>query len=227
MKRVRLAALFFAPLCLLLYSAREAAGQSPRRRIALSPDAAEPASDRQQRARPIQRRPRGPEIFYCETPDTSCRTAQDAFSLAELRDLYVFVVWPGVKGQHVQTVEFFLPDGSLYSSKRTQFTLGGPAPTPGAAPAPRDEDGPPPVAPRLIPDANQIHEEGIPSLLMKSRGDASVVTVLPVGGTYITQRNLGGVWRVRVFLDDRLALESAFTLVSPRPAAKTEERSER
>jgi len=52
---------------------------------------------------------------------------------------------------------------------------------------------------------------------MKSRGDSSVLTVLPVGGTYITQRNLSGTWRVRVFLDDRLVLESEFTLLPHQP----------
>jgi hypothetical protein len=64
---------------------------------------------------------------------------------------------------------------------------------------------------------------------MKSRGDSSILTVLPVGGTYITQRNLSGTWRVRVLLDDRLAFESEFTLV-PRQsaaAAKAEEKAER
>jgi hypothetical protein len=71
-------------------------------------------------------------------------------------------------------------------------------------------------------DANKIHAEGIPSLLMKTRGDSAILTVLPVGGTYITQRNLGGTWHVRVFLDDRLALESDFTL-APAPAKAQEE----
>jgi hypothetical protein len=57
---------------------------------------------------------------------------------------------------------------------------------------------------------------------MKSRGDSSILTVLPVGGTYITQRNLSGTWRVRVLLDDRLALESTFTLTLSSEPAKEE-----
>jgi hypothetical protein len=167
------------------------------------------------RPRPIAR---GPEIFYCETPDTSCRTTQDTFPIADLRDLFVFVVWPNVGGQHVQTVQFFLPDGSVYSSQKTRFTIGGPVFTAAVAPAVQNEVAPTPPARHLIADANKIHAEGIPSLLMKSRGDSSVLTVLPVAGTYITQRNLSGAWRVRVLLDDRLALESEFIL-APRPAA--------
>ena len=78
-------------------------------------------------------------------------------------------------------------------------------------------------------DANKVHPEGITTLLMKSRGDSSVLTVLPVGGTYITQRNLSGTWRVRVFLDDRLVLESEFTLLPHQPPtpARAEVEAER
>lgn len=167
------------------------------------------------RSRPVRR----PEIFYCDTPDTSCRTTQDTYPLADLRDLFVFVTWPGVSGQHVQTVQFFLPDGSLYSSQKTQFTVGGrPVFAANAAPAPLNQVGPTPPAPHLMADANKVHAEGIPALLMKSRGDSAVLTVLPVAGTYITQRSLSGSWRVRVLLDDRLAVESEFTL-APRPPA--------
>jgi hypothetical protein len=173
--------------------------------------------------------PRRPEIFYCETPDTSCRTTQDTFPIADLRDLFVFVVWPGVSGQHVQTVQFFLPDGGVYSSQKTQFAVGGHAFSANEGPAVQNEVGPTPPARHLIADANKTHAEGIPSLLMKSRGDSAVLAVLPVGGTFITQRNLSGLWRVRVLLDDRVSLESEFTL-APRPeaaSARTVEEVER
>jgi hypothetical protein len=138
-------------------------------------------------------------------------------------------VWPGVSGQHVQAVEFLLPGGGIYSTKKTRFSIGGAAPVAAMAPAFKSEVSPAPPAPHLIADANKIHPEGIPTLLMKSRGDSSILTVLPVGGTYITQRNLSGTWRVRILLDDRLALESEFTLVPRQPvaAAKAEEKAER
>ena len=134
-----------------------------------------------------------------------------------------------MSGQHVQTVEFLLPGGSIYSTKKTRFSIGGASPVAAMAPAFKNEVSPAPPAPHLIADANKIHPEGIPTLLMKSRGDSAVLTVLPVGGTYITQRNLSGTWRVRVLLDDRLALESEFTLVPRQPAAtaKAEEKAER
>ena len=223
MGRIRLAGLLFAPLCLLLFVSQEAAAQSPRVVIAPAPENGGPSSDLMLRIRPPQPKPRGPEIFFCETPDTTCRTTQEVFSLAELRDLYVFVVWPGVAGQHVQTVQFFLPDGSIYTSKKTQFIIGGVMAFSTVGPAFQNEVSPTPPARHLMADANKIHTEGIPSLLMKSRGDSSILTVLPVSGTFITQRNLSGTWSVRVLLDDRLVLQSAFTLTSPVPPAKAAE----
>lgn len=231
MGRIRLAVLIFASLGLLLCVSQEAAAQSLNRLAKRGEERGDSTSDARlgpQRPKP-QPRPRGPEIFYCETPDASCRTTQDTFAIADLRDLFVFLVWPGVSGQHVQTVEFLLPGGSVYSSKKTRFSIGGVSPVAAMAPAFKNEVSPAPPAPHLIAEANKVHPEGIPTLLMKSRGDSSVLTVLPVGGTYITQRNLSGTWRVRVFLDDRLALESEFTLVprEPPPAAKAEEKAER
>lgn len=222
--RVRVLAGIFPLLAVLLCVSQEAAAQSSNRLVKRN-EKDDSASDARLRPERPQPRPRAPEIFYCETPDTSCRTTQDAFAMADLRDLFVFVVWPGVSGQHVQTVEFLLPGGSIYSSKKTRFSIGGASPVAAMAPAFKNEVSPAPRAPHLIAEANKVHREGIPTLLMKSRGDSSVLTVLPVGGTYITQRNLCGTWRVRVLLDDRLALESEFTLVprEPAPAAKAEE----
>ena len=229
MGRIRFAILIFASLGLLWCVSREADAQSSNRLFKANEEKGDVTSNARLRARPPQPRPRGPEIFYCETPDTSCRTTQNTFPIADLRDLFVFVVWPGVSGQHVQTVEFLLPDGSIYSTKKTRFSIGGVVPVAAMAPAFKNEVSPAPPAPHLIADANKIHPEGVPALLMKSRGDSSILTVLPVGGTYITQRSLGGTWRVRVFLDDRLALESEFTLVPRQPAAaaKAEEKAER
>ena len=229
MGRIRLAVLVLASFGLLLCVSLEAAAQSSNRLVKPSQEKGELSPDLRPHTGHPQPRPRGPEIFYCETPDTSCRTTQNTFPIADLRDLFVFVVWPGVSGQHVQTVQFLLPGGSVYSTRKTRFSIGGASPVAAMAPAFKNEVSPAPPAPHLIADANKIHPEGIPTLLVKSRGDSSVLTVLPVGGTYITQRNLSGTWRVRVFLDDRLALESEFTLVTRQPAAtaKAEEKAER
>src|SRR5437667_2737387 len=231
MGRIRLAILIFASLGLLWCGSEQATAQSSNRPVRPNEEKGRLNSDARLRARRPLPRPRGPEIFYCETPEASCRTTQDTFPIADLRDLFVFVVWPGAGGQHVQTVEFLLPGGSIYSTKKTRFSIGGASPVAAMAMAPpfQNEVSPAPPAADLIADANKVHPEGIPTLLMKSRGDSSVLTVLPVGGTYITQRNLSGTWHVRVLLDDRLALESEFTLVPspPPPAGKAEEKAER
>jgi hypothetical protein len=226
MGRIRLAVLFCASLGLLLSVSQEAAAQSSNRPVKANDGKGDPSFVTRlpsPRPRPA---PREPEIFYCETPDTSCRTTQDTFPIADLRDLFVFVVWPGVSGQHIQTVQFLLPDGSIYSSQKTQFRVGGPVFIATAPPAAQNEVGPTPPARHLIADANNVHAEGIPSLLMKSRGHSAVLTVLPVAGTYITQRNLSGLWRVRVLLDDRHALESEFTLVPRAPATSARKEEE-
>ena len=219
MRRICLGGQIIAFSFLFLCGLQEASSQSPRLLRKADGDNGDLCSGARDRVRPPQPKPRGPEIFFCETPDTACRTTQESFPLDNLRDLYVFVVWPRVTGQHVQTTEFYLPDGSIYSSQKTQFIIGGVAAFSGMGPAYRNQVSLLPPARHLMADANRIHTQGIPSLLMKSRGDSSILTVLPVGGTYITQRNLSGTWRVRVLLDDRLALESAFTLTpGPEPA---------
>jgi len=223
MRPVRLVSIVFTWVCAAAYLPGAALGQTPRGKFALPAENKSAQPTVQPQMRPVAPpRFRGPEIFFCETPGTTCRTTQDTFLIADLRDLYVYVVWPGVIGQHEQTVEFHLPDGTLYSSMKTRFTVGAPvrafaATTSMAAP---NVVAPVPPAPHLVADANKVHTGGgIPSLLTVSRGDTTVLAVLPVGGTYISQRNMTGAWIVRVLLDGRIALQSGFTL-TPRPDAE-------
>jgi hypothetical protein len=222
MGRIRFAALSLASVGLLLGAAQEGHAQSPNQAGRIKP------ADPTVIVRLPQPRPtpaRRSEIFFCQTPDTSCRTTQDTFQIEELRDLFVFVTWPGVLGQHIQTVDFVLPDGNIYFSKRTRFSVGGNAPV--AFAEFKNQVGPTPPAPHLMTDANKVYPEGIPTLLMQSRGETTILTVLPVAGTYITQRSLTGTWHVRVSLDDRSVLDSEFTIVpSQAPAAASGARTE-
>jgi hypothetical protein len=235
MQRLGLVGLMFGAFLVFLSAPQELAAQSHPILVPPNPDNGGGSGGRPIPGRPPQPKPNSPEVFYCITPDTSCRTSQETFSLAELRDLFVFVTWPGVSGQHVQTLQFFQPDGNVYSATKTRFAVGGGAAAAAAAPlaavAPAPATGnvvaPLPPAPHLMLNANVVHSEGIPSLLMKSRGDSAVLTVLPVAGTYITQRNFSGTWQVRVLLDDKFVLESAFTLTPAPPPAKAEEETER
>lgn len=135
------------------------------------------------------------EIFFCENPTTECRSTNTAFTVNKLRDIFVFVTWPNVSGDLVQTVEFYLPDGSLYVKKATPFRASTSQPraraVPGAAPA-------------------------VDAFLTSSRGAPTVITPLAVAGTYITQRSLLGTWKVRVLLGDKFVQSAQFTLNTPQ-----------
>src|SRR6267143_2494964 len=155
MGRIRLGGQIIAISFLFLCGLQEASAQFPRLPRKLDGQNGDPSSGARDRARPPRPAPRGPEIFYCETPDSSCRTTQESFFLDSLRDLYVFVAWPGVTGRHVQTTEFYLPDGSIYSSKKTQFIIGGVAAFSTMGPAYRNEVSPLPPARHLMTDANR------------------------------------------------------------------------
>jgi hypothetical protein len=162
---------------------------------------------------------RQPEIFFCETEEASCRSTVDSFSIDETRELFVFVTLPGVGGQHLETVEFVLPDGEIYHRKKTQVQIGT-APWTSTSPSGPDwnerarEVGPATEAPHLIADANLQHESGVRSLITQSRGETTLLTVLPIAGTYITQRALTGTWQVRVFLEDQPIAATTLELYS-------------
>lgn len=137
-----------------------------------------------------------PEIFFCETSTTQCRSTNSTFTVNKLRDLFVFVTWPKVSGNLVQTVEFFLPDGSLYMKRDTPFSV-------------RINQ----ARARAVSGAAPVADE----FLTSSRGTPTVVTPLAVRGTYITQRNLLGTWTVRVSLGGKSVLTGQFTLKAVDP----------
>lgn len=137
--------------------------------------------------------PRVTEIFFCDTGTTECRANNSKFELQKARDLYVYATWPNVAGDHVQTVEFYLPNGSLYLKKDTPFRVR-----------------------RGVPRARFVPGSSVPEqFLTSSRGVPAVITALPVAGTFITQRNLTGTWTVRVLLDGNPVASGQFTLVGP------------
>ncbi len=158
-------------------------------------------------------RARRPEVFFCQTADPQCRTSADTFMLEEIRDLFIFVTWPNVVGKHVQTLQFILPDGHLYQRKDTAFTIrpqvpARPGPPGGRVPRRRNRN----TEPRPHDYTNTSAPAPPEPFLTMSRGDPSVITVLPVAGTFITQHNLSGTWTVKVLLDDKPVLSAQFTL---------------
>ncbi|MBI3663803.1 MAG: hypothetical protein HY234_12245 [Acidobacteria bacterium] len=154
-------------------------------------DARTPADRREARAESLNAAQAVSELFFCESATTECRSTNSAFTVGKLRDLFVFVTWPSTNGDRVQTVEFFLPDGSLYMKRDTAF---------------RTRAGQPRA--RAVTGAAVVADE----YLTSSRGMPTVVTPLAVAGTYITQRNLLGTWAVRVLLDGKPVLTGQFTL---------------
>lgn len=148
------------------------------------------SSNKKTVAPPAVYAPAKTEVFFCETPTTECRSNAASFEVKRLRDLYVFVTWPKTPGDHVQTVEFYLPDGNAYVKKDTPFRTRA-----GITRARRPEG-------TNLPD----------SFFTASRGIPTVITSLPVAGTYISQRSLTGAWTVRVLLDGQLVTTAQFTL---------------
>ncbi len=126
-------------------------------------------------------------VFFCENNDVQCRTANNVFDVGKLRDLFVFVAWRGVSGLHAYQLRFFLPDANHYMTLETRFTTDA---TP------------------LAPDVQ---------VAVRSRGEPTVVNVLPVAGTFITQHGLTGNWRVEVFLDGEFISQAQFTLQPAQP----------
>jgi hypothetical protein len=145
------------------------------------------------------------EVFFCETLDPGCRSNNSTFFIEELRDVYVFAAWPDLTGQHVQTVEFYLPDGHLYERKVQAFTFRR--------------------VPQRFPGGVRISAAAADRMVLKpveehltiSRGARTVITPLAVAGTFITQHRLLGTWTVRVRLENGAAATGQFELRSGPP----------
>lgn len=142
-----------------------------------------------------------PEVFFCDTETPECRSVNSEFDMSKVRDVFVFVAWKNLSGEFVQTIEFYLPDGSLYMKKDTPFLVR------------KDQAR-----------ARWVKGSNVPErYLTTSRGTPTVVTAFPVAGTYLKQRSLSGSWSVRVLLNDQPVAKVPFQLkavAQEKPAAK-------
>jgi hypothetical protein len=115
-------------------------------------------------------------VKFCddETENPDC-TSKDNFSLAQIRDLFIWVNWQVVPtGPHTQQIDIFIPQGhALY----VRYTSGF-----------------------------QITDAPVGSTL--------VLSVMPVAGTWITQRQLTGTWEVDLSLDGQLVTSKSFQFYS-------------
>lgn len=62
-------------------------------------------------------------VTFCDNPAPGC-AAGTSFSVSVLRDLSIRVQWSNLSpGNHVQTLNFILPDGNVYESMETSFAI--------------------------------------------------------------------------------------------------------
>ncbi len=179
------------------------------------------------------------EVFFCTTSGVECRTSINEFDVDQVRDLYIFVAWRGVRGLHTQQLRLLLPDGNLYQTLETPFTtrrhrlpspeghqgqdLNFAVPTQTRSSSLQARLGRPSrgeVAAELTSLPTSTQRIPLPpevQLARRSRGETTVMSVLPVAGTFITQRSLLGTWTVEVSLDSRPVTKANFTLRPPEP----------
>lgn len=126
---------------------------------------------------PVRRVPTPPParatLFFCETDNVQCRTNINWFGIDDIRDLHIFAAYRNVTGEHTQQVRLRMPDGNLYQSVETRFTT---------------------LASGSGPEVQ---------VAVRSQGEPTVVTVVPVAGTHITQRSLDGTWVIELLLDGK------------------------
>jgi hypothetical protein len=142
------------------------------------------------KAAPAAKKPPAPEatVFFCDSADIECRLKKmETFDVTEIRDLWVFVAWKNLPaGIHQQDLRFALRRGEHYQTLTTFFST---------------------VALPGLPPNVQIPK--------KSQGEPTVFRVLPVGGTWITQHTLTGMWEVEVLLDGKSITKAKFQLHEP------------
>jgi hypothetical protein len=72
--------------------------------------------------------PASAAVFFCGQNNNACAPST-SFQLSTLRDLLIFVRWDNLPaGNHLQTLDIFLPDGNPYQTIETSFEVAaGPA----------------------------------------------------------------------------------------------------
>lgn len=104
-----------------------------------------------------------------------------SFSSATVRDLYLYVYWRRLSGEHTMTLLIYGPDQNLYEQRVLPITTGS--------------------------SSSKRHVRGVEGIVdvqpTRRYGRYEVSTAqLPVAGTWITGHRLLGTWRVDVLLDE-------------------------
>jgi hypothetical protein len=133
------------------------------------------------------------EVYFGEREETVCQPARREFMLDDLRGLYVCVVWAGLAGTYAAQLTFVSPDGNIYQTMTLAFVTA---------------EAPATVATVEVKGRqHRVRRAG-----WGRKGETVLVATIPVAGTYITQHNLAGFWKVKISLNGRPVDQDHFIL---------------
>ena len=133
------------------------------------------------------------DVYFGDDSATACQPGPREFMLNELRQLYVCVVWSGLAGTYSAQLTFVSPDGHVYQTMTLAFVTA---------------EVPATVA--TLETEGRHHK--VTRAGWRGRGETVLVATLPVAGTYITQHNLAGYWKVEISLNGRPVDSDHFVL---------------
>ena len=122
--------------------------------------------------------------FSSELVSEGVPEPESSFSIGSLRELHVYTRWENLDGDHEELRKFYSPDGNLYYQKLLGFSTSTFAPKPF-------------FRYKALPQAVTVQSTG-----MTAEGDAVVWDYLPVGGSWISEHQMTGTWRLEIFLDN-------------------------
>ena len=126
---------------------------------------------------------RGPRNYYREVE----------FSMAAIRDVYIYTYWKRLRGDHTQTVRIYSPDGHLFQTRVIPFSTRRSATR------------------RMVPGIdNPVDVQHARSV----KGWKVVVMPFPIAGTWVNQHEMLGTWRVEVYHNQAAtpSVSESFTL---------------
>lgn len=133
------------------------------------------------------------EVYFGETEEDACQPGRQQFWLDDLRSLHVCIVWTGLSGTYAAQLKFMSPDGNVYQAMTLAFVTA----TAPASVATLEVEG----------RHHEVKRAG-----WGNKGETLLVAALPVAGTYITQHNLAGEWKIEISLDGRPVDQDHFVL---------------
>ena len=133
------------------------------------------------------------EVHFSDREETLCHPGKQEFMLEDLQGLSVCVVWSGLAGTYAAQLTFVSPDGHVYQTMTLAFV------TPDA-----------PVTAATVEVQGREHE--VKRAGWRRKGETVLVATLPVAGTYITQHNLAGYWKVEISLNGQPVDSDHFVL---------------